>query len=115
MNHHLQRQLDDACWIGDANLVAHLLQHPEVEPAGHHSTALLHAAHRGHWQIVEILIPLSNPCDRNSEALWRAAKHGHRRVARLLAAVSDTSGWQPWMWEELPERIRHSIQRMPTI
>jgi len=105
MNHDLQRTLEDACWDGDANLVAHLLQHPDIDPAAHHSTALLHAAHRGHWRIVEMLIPVSNPMARRSEALYRAARGrtaGHRRCLRLLAPVSDTREWEAWEWAELP-------------
>lgn len=104
MNPILQRQLDDACWDGDAQLVTHLIQRSDVNPASHHSTALLHAAHRGHWRIVEMLIPVSNPKARNSEALWRAIKHRHRQSARLLAPVSDTSRWEPWMWDDLGPR-----------
>ncbi|WP_090054010.1 ankyrin repeat domain-containing protein [Luteibacter sp. 329MFSha] len=101
MNLTLQRLLDDACWDGNANLVAQLIEHPDVDPAAHHSTALLHAAHRGHWRCVELLIPVSNPKARNSEALWRACKHRHRTAARLLLPVSDPAKWEAWMWAEL--------------
>lgn len=104
MNHQLQRALDDAAWDGDHLTVAALITHPEVDPAAHHSAALLHAAHRGHWRCVQLLLPVSNPNERNAEALWRAAKHGHAKVVRLLAPVSDTSGWERWMWAELGAR-----------
>lgn len=102
MNHELQRALEDAAWDGDTATVAALIHHPGVDPAGQRSAALLHAAHRGHWRCVELLLPVSNPNERNAEALWRAAKHRHVRVARLLAPVSDTSGWERWMCEGLP-------------
>lgn len=104
MNPQLQRALQDAAWDGDHLTVASLMHHPDVDPAGQHSAALLHAAHRGHWRCVELLLPVSDPNARNAEALWRAAKHGNRRVVRLLAPVSDTSGWDRWMWDELPMR-----------
>jgi hypothetical protein len=104
MNQQLQRALEDAAWDGDALTVAHLINHPEVDPASDHSTALLHAAHRGHWRCVELLLPVSNPTARNAEALWRACKHRHARVVRLLAPVSDTSGWEGWMWKDLDPR-----------
>lgn len=110
MNHQLQRALEDSAWDGDHVTVAALIDHPEVDPAAHHSTALLHAAHRGHWRCVELLLPVSDPNAHNAEALWRAAKHRHGRVTRMLAQVSDTSGWEGWMWDELPavvvERLR---------
>ncbi|MDQ8048097.1 ankyrin repeat domain-containing protein [Luteibacter sp.] len=106
MNHDLQRMLEDACWDGEANLVASLIARSDVDPAAHHSTALLHAAHRGHWRCVQMLIPVSNPKARNSEALWRAAKHRRMKTVRLLAPVSDTSGWDGWMWDDIPVAIR---------
>lgn len=110
MNRALQRELEDAAWDGDIITVTMLIQHPDVDPAADHSTALLHAAHRGHWRIVEMLMPVSNPLERNSEPLWRAAKHRHGRVVRLLVPVSDVSGWEAWMWEELPPKSRRLIE-----
>lgn len=104
MDMQLQRLLQDAAWDGDYVTVALLIGHPDVDPAGQRSAALLHAAHRGHWRCVEILLPVSNPLEHNSEALWRAAKHRHRRVVRLLAPLSNTGGWEGWMWKELGER-----------
>jgi ankyrin repeat protein len=104
MNDQLQRALEDAAWDGDTATVAALIHHPEVDPAAHHSTALLHAAHRGHWRCVEMLLPLSDPNERGAEALWRAAKHGHAKVVQLLAPVSDVSRWEGWMWMDLPPR-----------
>jgi hypothetical protein len=105
MNPILQRRLDDAAWDGDHVTVEHLIGYPDVDAAADHSTALLHAAHRGHWRCVELLIPVSNPAARNSEALWRAAKHRHGRVVRLLAPVSNPSKWDAWMWSELTPRM----------
>ena len=110
MNLTLQRLLDDACWDGNANLVAQLIEHPDVDPAAHHSTALLHAAHRGHWRCVELLIPVSNSKARNSEALWRACKHRHRTAARLLLPVSDPAKWEAWMWAELGGQSKWASQ-----
>lgn len=106
MNHELQRALADAAWDGDHLTVAALINHPEVDPSAQHSAALLHAAHRGHWRCVELLLPVSDPNARNAEALWRAAKHRHPKVVRLLAPVSDTSGWEGWMWHNLPTTSR---------
>jgi hypothetical protein len=101
MDMKLQRLLQDAAWDGDVLTVAHLVNHPDVDPADDHSTALLHAAHRGHWRCVELLIPVSNALERDSEALWRAAKHRHRKATRLLVPVSDTRGWGRWQWDDL--------------
>jgi hypothetical protein len=105
MDKKLQRLLEDAAWDGDAIAIAHLIQLPDVDPAADHSTALLHAAHRGHWRCVELLIPVSDPLERRSEPLYRAAKgrgKGHRRCVALLAPVSDTRAWEDWEWQELP-------------
>jgi hypothetical protein len=102
MDRTLQRAFCDACWDGNTDMVRQLLAHPELAPDADHSAGLLHAAHRGHWRIAEMLMPVSNALERNSEALWRAAKHRHGRVVRLLAPVSDTSGWEPWQWDEIP-------------
>lgn len=104
MNPQLQRTLQDAAWDGDHLTVAALIHHPDVDPAGQHSAALLHAAHRGHWRCVELLLPVSDPNERKAEALWRACKHRHTRVVRLLGPVSDTSGWDKSMWDELVSR-----------
>lgn len=60
---------------------------------------------RGSWRCVELLLPVSGPNARSSDALWRAAKHGHGRVVQLLAPVSDTSGWERWMWRELDSNV----------
>jgi len=110
MNHELQRALEDAAWDGDTVTVAHLINHPEVDPASGRSTALLHAAHRGHWRCVEVLLPVSDPNARNGEALWRACKHRHAQAVRLLAPVSDTLGWEGWMWEALSPALRARIR-----
>jgi ankyrin repeat protein len=112
MNQQLQRALEDAAWDGDALTVAHLINHPEVDPARDHSTALLHAAHRGHWRCVELLLPVSDPSERNAEALWRACKHRHVRVVRLLAPVSDVSGWDAWMWHDLAPGDAYRVRRI---
>jgi hypothetical protein len=115
MDMTLQRLLQDAAWDGDDFTVAHLIHHPDVDPAADHSTALLHAAHRGHWRCVEILLPVSNPLEHNSEALWRAAKHSHTRVVRQLLPISDVSAWEDWLWNELPVRSRRCIERMESV
>jgi hypothetical protein len=117
MNRALQRELEDAAWDGDAIAVAHLINRPDVDPGAHHSTALLHAAHRGHWRCVELLIPVSNPLERRSEALYRAAKgrsQGHRRCAALLAPMSNTRDWQGWEWTALPAWSIAALQAAPT-
>ncbi|WP_425602706.1 hypothetical protein [Luteibacter anthropi] len=86
-----------------------------MDPAVHHSSALLHAAHRGHWLCVQMLIPVSDPNARNGEALWRAAKNRHGRVVRLLAPVSDTSGWREWVWDDLPPKRWKRFLRRPLV
>jgi hypothetical protein len=110
LDRQLQRLFCDACWDGDVCRVQTLLDNPDLFPAADHSAGLLHAAHRGHWRIVEMLMPLSNPLERNSEALWRAAKHRQGRVVRLLAPVSDVSGWADWQWEELSPATRKTLE-----
>jgi Ankyrin repeats (3 copies) len=112
MNHQLQRALEDAAWDGDQLAVAALITHPDVDAASGHSTALLHAAHRGHWRCVQLLLPVSDPSARNAEALWRACKHCHARVVRLLGPVSDMSGWEGWMWDALPMRSQSLLQQI---
>ncbi|WP_425482997.1 hypothetical protein [Luteibacter jiangsuensis] len=112
MNHELQRQLQDAAWDGDHLSVAALIDHPEVDPAGQHSAALLHTAHRGHLRCVELLLPVSDPNARRSEALQRAAKGrkpGHLRCLRLLARWSDTTSWETWEWDALPNWSREAL------
>ena len=93
-----------AATILGTTTVAALIHHPEVDAASGHSTALLHAAHRGHWRCVQLLLPVSDPNERNAEALWRACKHRHARVVRLLGPVSDTSGWEGWIWQGFDPR-----------
>src|ERR1700744_4744864 len=110
MNNALQRALEDAAWDGDVLLVAHLINHPEVAPAADHSTALLHAAHRGHRSCIDLLLPVSDPTARRSEALWRAAKHRHRRCVRVLARFSDVGAWETWQWEEIPAEMRDLVR-----
>jgi hypothetical protein len=112
MDMKLQRLLQDAAWDGDALTIAGLISHPDVDPAADHSTALLHAAHRGHWRCVELLLPVSDPLERNSEALWRAARHRHGNAIRLLAPVSDCSGWDGWMWDELPTTSVRLVRKL---
>jgi hypothetical protein len=102
----LQRQLCDAAWDGNEAVVAALINHPDVRPAAHHSTALVHAAHRGKLGCLVLLLPVSDPTARNSEALWRAARQGRTSCVRVLASVSDTSGWERWMWDELKPAMR---------
>lgn len=110
MNLFLQRKLCDAAWDGDDATVAALINHPEVDPRAHHSTALMHAAHRGKLGCVKLLLSVSDPDARNAEALWRAARYGRRSCARALAPVSDTAGWKAWMWDELKPDMRALIE-----
>lgn len=88
--------LCDAAWDRDALAVAHLLTHPDVDPAADHSTALMHAAHRGKLGCIHLLLPVSDPNACNAESLWRAAHYRRLSCVRLLAPVSDTRGWEPW-------------------
>jgi hypothetical protein len=114
MDMQLQRLLQDAAWDGDHVTVALLIGHPDVDPAGQRSAALLHAAHRGHWRCVELLLPVSNPLEHRSEPLLRAARgrsKGHRRCVALLAPWSDTSRWEPWEWDEVGPWAVNLLQR----
>lgn len=111
LNLQLQRMLCDAAWDGDARAIAHLLTHPDVDPAADHSTALMHAAHRGKVACVRLLIPVSNPLARNSEALWRAARYGRASCVRALMGVSHTEGWEAWQWDELPASMQRLLKR----
>lgn len=112
MNHDLQRKLCDAAWDGDVCLVEALIANPEVIPEAHHSTALMHAAHRGKTRCVEVLLPVSNPNARNAEPLLRAAQHRRTACVRVLAPVSDTSGWEPWQWSEIPGAMVELLRRL---
>lgn len=111
MEKDLQRQLCDAAWDGNEAVVAALIHHPDVNPRAHHSTALMHAAHRGKLGCVMLLLSVSDPTARSSEALWRAARYGRRSCARALAPVSDTSGWERWMWDELKPEMQSLLRR----
>lgn len=106
MDLQLQRMLCDAAWDGDAKGVRALLAYPGIVPAAHHSTALMHAAHRGKTACVELLLPVSDPNARNAESLWRAACHGRAACVRRLASASDTSGWEAWHWQAVPPAMR---------
>jgi hypothetical protein len=110
MDTDLQRKLCDAAWDGHEAVVAALINHPDVAPDAHHSTALMHAAHRGKLGCVKLLIPVSEPTARNSEALWRAARYRRASCVHALAPVSDTSEWEPWMWDELAPEMRQLVR-----
>lgn len=112
MDLRLQRALCDAAWDGDSGTVAALLAHPGVIPAAHHSTALVHAAHRGRLACVRLLLPVSDPNARNAEPLWRAARHNRASCVRALMPVSDTSGWEDWQWNELPVAMQALLGRV---
>ena len=51
--------------------------------------ALRWAARKGHKEIVELLLPLSDPKAKNSEALREAAMNGHKEIVELLIPVAD--------------------------
>jgi len=112
MDHIKQRLLHDAAWDGDMHAVLTLMADPAVDVAGQHSCALLHAAHRGHWRLVEWLLPLSDPMAHRSEALLRAATHGHGRCVTLLAPVSDPTVWYPHEWAGIRPALRARICRL---
>lgn len=51
---------------------------------------MLHiAAGKGHKEIVELLIPFSDPMAEHSRALRHAAFNGHKEIVELLIPVSD--------------------------
>jgi hypothetical protein len=112
MDRQLQRLFCDACWDGDIYRVQTLLANPELIPTADHSTGLLHAAHRGHTRVVELVLPFSHPLERNSESLWRAARYRHRSCVRLLLPVSDTSQWESWQWDELSPDMAAFLRRL---
>ncbi|WP_170207609.1 ankyrin repeat domain-containing protein [Luteibacter pinisoli] len=112
MNPHLQRMLCDAAWDGDARLIEALLNDPDVIPGAHHSTALVHAAHRGKTRCAELLLPVSDPQARNAEPLWRAARYRRAACVRLLAPLSDTTHWARWQWDELPSAMTALLVRL---
>jgi hypothetical protein len=112
MNPILQRLLCDAAWDGNESVVADLINSPDVVPDAHHSTALMHAAHRGKLGCLRLLLPVSNPDARNAEALWRAAFHRRASCVRVLAPVSDTRRWEAWMWDELSPAMRRLIRQL---
>ncbi len=55
----------------------------------HQNLALCEASTRGLVDVVQVLIPASQPRANHSEALWCAAEAGHIDVVRLLLPVSD--------------------------
>jgi hypothetical protein len=89
-----------------------LLVRPDIVPDAFHSTALLHAAHRGHVNVVLMLLPHSDPKARCSEALWRAARYRRARCVDVLAPVSDTHGWDADLWRQLPAAMQARIRRL---
>lgn len=104
------RALCDAAWTGDHHLVWFLVQDADMLRHGDIDTALLHASHRGHHRIVEILLGCgANPLRRKSECLWRAARYGRARNVRLLQPLSDTSEWEAWQWAEIPRPMRRLL------
>ena len=62
---------------------------PISDPKALESQALRWAAYHGHKEIVELLIPVSDPKARGSEALRWAAERGHKEIVELLIPVSD--------------------------
>lgn len=112
IEHILQRQLSDAAWDGDLALVNMLLANPDIIPDAFHSTALMHAAHRGHVHIVLRLLPVSDPNARSAEPLWRAARYRRGACVDVLAGVSDTSGWDSDLWGQLPADMQSRIRRV---
>lgn len=109
MNFEKQRMLQDAAWDGRIDILQSLMLDPDVNVAGQHSCALLHAAHRGHSEAVKLLLPLSDPTAHRSEPLLRAATHGHRRCVQLLLPHSDVSRWYPHEWAGIPNTTRRLI------
>jgi hypothetical protein len=109
MNHQKQRMLHDAAWDGRTDIILFLLSDPEVDIAGQHSCALLHAAHRGHAEALRLLLPRSDARAHRSEALLRAATHRHRTCVRLLLDHSDPTQWYPHEWEAIRPEIRAII------
>lgn len=53
-------------------------------------TALCKAAYEGHLQIVQFLLPISNPKSNNSEALRLAAHQNNKDIIRELIPFSNT-------------------------
>ncbi|MGF6492118.1 hypothetical protein ABIE56_000271 [Luteibacter sp. 621] len=113
MDSRKSRLLCDAAWDGHTKRVHQLLQDSDVMACSDVNTALLHACHRGHVEVVLALLggTDANPRARNSEALWRAARHRRGRVVRLMAPLSDVSRWEDWQWDELPAAMQARLGR----
>ena len=62
---------------------------PLSDPKAWESQALRWAALNGHKEIVELLIPISDPMVWSSAALYYAAWKGHKECVELLLPVSD--------------------------
>lgn len=80
--------LTQACLIGDLKTIQRLIPISN-HPTGDYSYTLRRAATLGYIDIVEFLIPFSDPKAQHSEALSRAAMYGHTDIVRLLLPVSD--------------------------
>jgi ankyrin repeat protein len=105
-----RRALCDAAWAGDFHTVVRLVSDPDVLRHGDPDTALLHASHRGHNRIAEVLLGCgADPRKRDSECLWRAARYGRGKVVKLLLPLSDTARWQRWQWNELSPAMRRRM------
>lgn len=61
----------------------------DTKKGNSYAYALRQAAYNGHADILELLIPLSDPKANNSEALRWAAQWGHTDCVILLLPVSD--------------------------
>jgi hypothetical protein len=58
---------------------------PVSDPKASHSRALQEAAKNGYKEVVEMLLPVSDLKARGSEALRLAAKGGHKEIVEMLA------------------------------
>lgn len=63
---------------------------PKSTPKADDSWALQMAARYGHMQCVELLIPVSNPKAADSQALRGALENGQTHCVELLCDVSDS-------------------------
>lgn len=62
---------------------------PVSDPKANNSEALRFAAEFGHAAVVEVLIPVSDPKAADSQAFMKAVHNGHQKCIDLLISVSD--------------------------
>lgn len=90
IEHYYNReQFLKASQNGDIDQVKCFISNLDQTTVDTRNFALQKAAQNGHTEIVELLIPVSDPKADESRALWAASRFGHKDVIQLLIPVSD--------------------------